>query len=261
MRDELEGLGVVVTGGASGIGAAAARLFAAAGAMVAVADRDMDGAGAIAAAITAACERQGAQACGRAVALAMDVAEDSGVEAGMDAALAAFGRIDILVNSAGFILRKSAFEISPEEWDLVQRINVRGTFLCARAAARRMDAERGGAIVNLASIMGFSGGGLYPNPAYQTSKGAVVNLTRALAVEWAARRIRVNAVAPTWVRTPMIGDLERNPELMARIREATPMGRLAEADEVARAILFLAGPGASMTTGHILAVDGGYLAV
>jgi NAD(P)-dependent dehydrogenase (short-subunit alcohol dehydrogenase family) len=120
--------------------------------------------------------------------------------------------------------------------------------------------ERGGAIVNLALIMGFSGGGLYPNISYQASKGAVVNLTRAFAIELAKDNIRVNAVAPVRVRTGFIAPVLAKPELVAAIEGVTPMGQLVEPEEVAAAILFLASPAASMTTGHVIAVDGGYLA-
>jgi NAD(P)-dependent dehydrogenase (short-subunit alcohol dehydrogenase family) len=108
--------------------------------------------------------------------------------------------------------------------------------------------------------MGLSGGGLYPNVSYQATKGGVVNMTRALAIEWARQGIRVNAVAPTWVKTQLIASLTARPELMAEIARVTPLGRLAEPDEIAAAILFLASPAASMITGHILAVDGGFLA-
>ncbi len=110
--------------------------------------------------------------------------------------------------------------------------------------------------------MAYSGFGLggFPNPAYQASKGAVLNLTRALAVEWAPHKIRVNAVAPTYVRTPLINAITTRPETMELIRSVTPLGRIAEPEEVAEAILFLAGPNSSMTTGHTLAVDGGFLA-
>ena len=108
--------------------------------------------------------------------------------------------------------------------------------------------------------MGFSGGGLYPNISYQTSKGAVVNMTRALAVEWAKEGIRVNAIAPTWVNTPFIDGLRGKPDLLKRIEDMTPMGRVAEPEEMAGAAVFLASNAASMVTGHILAVDGGFLA-
>ena len=119
--------------------------------------------------------------------------------------------------------------------------NLTGSFLCCcKAAARYMLKQQSGRIVNIASIMGFSGGGLYPNISYQSSKGAVVNMTRALAIEWARCGIRVNAIAPTWVRTDLIKPLLERPELIAEIERITPMGRMAEPDEIAGAALFLA---------------------
>ena len=145
-------------------------------------------------------------------------------------------------------------------WEKVVAVNLTGVFLCSRIAARSMMDRGGGAIVNLASIMGFSGGGIYPNVSYQATKGAVVNMTRALAVEWANAGIRVNAVAPTWVRTDLTAALLDQPGVMDRIASLTPMGRLATPEEVASAILFLASPAAAMVTGHTLPVDGGFLA-
>jgi NAD(P)-dependent dehydrogenase (short-subunit alcohol dehydrogenase family) len=108
--------------------------------------------------------------------------------------------------------------------------------------------------------MGLSGGGLYPNLSYQATKGAVVNMTRALAVEWAKDGIRVNAIAPTWIRTPLTAGLTRSPELLARIAAVTPMGRMGEPEEMVGAALFLASRASSLVTGHVLAVDGGFLA-
>ena len=138
-------------------------------------------------------------------------------------------------------------------------VNVGGLFLCSRIAARLMKQSGGGVIINLASIMGFSGG-IYPNPAYQASKGAVVNLTRALALEFAADNIRVNAVAPTWVRTRLTKPIFDNPEVLTNLMSHTPLGRLPEVDDIAAAILFLAGPAARCITGVTLPVDSGYLA-
>ncbi len=236
---------VAVTGAASGIGLATARLLAAMGARPILLDRDG------AAAAAAAEGLEGAE--GRD----LDVTD----EAAVATCFAALGPLEGLVNCAGIAIRRPAVEHAVADWDRVQAVNVTGSFLCARAAARGMiEAGRPGAIVNTASIMGMSGGGLYPNVSYQTSKGAVVNMTRALAVEWAPHRIRVNAVAPTYVRTPFIKALLEQPDLVARIEAMTPLGRLAEPEEVAQAIVFLVSPAAAMITGHTLPVDGGFLA-
>lgn len=241
----MDGLRVAVTGGASGIGLATVRLLAEVGATPIVLDRDIEGAAAAARDVSGAEVHQ------------LDVID----EAAVATLFADLEPLDRLVNCAGIAIRRPAVEHSREDWDKVLAVNVTGSFLCARAAARGMIAAgRPGAIVNTASIMGLSGGGLYPNVSYQTSKGAVVNMTRALAVEWAPERIRVNAVAPTYVRTPFIQPLLDQPELVGRIEAMTPLGRLAEPEEVAEAIVFLASPAAAMITGHTLPVDGGFLA-
>jgi NAD(P)-dependent dehydrogenase (short-subunit alcohol dehydrogenase family) len=249
----LDGRTAVVTGGAQGIGFASARLLAEAGARVVLLDRDAD---ALAQAL--------AQLPG-STGHTLDVADAAAVEQAFSGIAATHGALHVLVNNAGLAIRKPSLEIGVDDWNAVVAVNLTGAFLCARAAARHMPAVArgaagGGAIVNTASIMGLSGGGLYPNISYQTTKGGLVNMTRALAVEWAALGIRVNAVAPTWTRTGFIGALEAQPDLMARINAVTPLGRLAEPEEVAHAVLFLASPASSMVTGHTLAVDGGFLA-
>jgi NAD(P)-dependent dehydrogenase (short-subunit alcohol dehydrogenase family) len=248
----IDGDAAVVTGGGRGIGRAVALGLAEAGARIAVADLDLAAAEAVAAAI----REQG----GEAIALGLDVADEAAVDAAFAKAAQAFGGIQVLVNNAGTAIRKPSVELGRADWDRVVAVNMTGVFLCARSAARHMIAGRGGCIVNMASIMGLSGGGLYPNISYQASKGAVVNMTRALALEWAEAGIRVNAVAPTWVRTDFIKGLLDKPELIARIEAMTPLRRLAEPADIVGAVLFLASDASAMVTGHTLPVDGGFLA-
>jgi NAD(P)-dependent dehydrogenase (short-subunit alcohol dehydrogenase family) len=249
----LDGAVAVITGGAGGIGATTSRMLADVGARVVVFDRDGEAAGRVAFEI----REEG----GAARAAVADVSDESSVEAAFGEIIAREGRLDILVNNAGIAIRQPAVDLPRTDWDAVVEVNMTGAFLCARAAARHMIAAgTPGAIINTASIMGLSGGGLYPNVSYQTTKGALVNMTRALAIEWASHRIRVNAVAPTYVRTSLIAPILKHPEMVARIEAMTPLGRLAEPEDVAAAILFLASPAAAMITGHTLPVDGGFLA-
>ena len=229
---ELTGKTAVVTGAARGIGKATADLLQRSGCTVARLDLQP----------------------GESI-LPCDVTDEASIEA----AFAQVGKVDILVNNAGIALRKNALEISRDEWDKVIDVNLTGLFLCSRIAARSMKQTGGGCIVNLASIMGLSGG-IFANPAYQASKGAVVNLTRALALEWAEHDIRVNAVAPTFVRTEFTAAIFSNPEVLAKVMQHTPLGRLPEVEDIAQAIVFLAGPAARCITGVTLPVDSGYLA-
>jgi NAD(P)-dependent dehydrogenase (short-subunit alcohol dehydrogenase family) len=180
-------------------------------------------------------------------------------EPAVAAAYARIGEIDLLVNNAGRAVRKPAVDLSLEEWNAVVQLNLTATFVCSRLAHPYMKKRGGGAIVNLASIMGVSGG-LFPNASYQASKGGVVNLTRALALEWAADNIRVNAVAPTFVRTDLTLPIFSNPEVLKVVMSHTPLGRLPEADDIAAAILYLCSPAARCVTGITLPVDSGYLA-
>jgi NAD(P)-dependent dehydrogenase (short-subunit alcohol dehydrogenase family) len=245
---EIPGQVAVVTGAARGIGLATARLFAEAGASVALLDVDGDTA-----------KKEAARIGAKAAAWACDVTSESAVEAVFADVIKRFGRIDVLVNNAGIGVRKPAVELSMEEWKRVMDLNLGGVFLCSRVAARAMSAQGGGAIVNLASIMGVSGG-IFPNASYQASKGGVVNLTRALALEWAERRIRVNAVAPTFVKTDLTVPIFSNPEVLAKVHAHTPLGVLPEVEDIAAAILYLASPAARCVTGITLPVDSGYLA-
>jgi NAD(P)-dependent dehydrogenase (short-subunit alcohol dehydrogenase family) len=217
----------VVTGGAKGIGAATAKLLQEAGARVEVLD------------VEAGC----------------DITDEEQVRE----AFAKIGGIDILVNNAGRAVRRTAVEVKKAEWDAVLELNLTALFLCSRLAHPYMKRRGGGAIVNLASIMGLSGG-IYPNASYQASKGGVVNLTRALALEWAADNIRVNAVAPTYVSTDLTTPIFSNPEVLKTVMAHTPLGRLPETGDIAAAIVFLCSDAARCITGVTLPVDSGYLA-
>ena len=245
---EIPGQVAVVTGAARGIGLATAQLLAEAGATVALLDIDGATAGAEAGRIGS-----------KAAAWSCDVTSESAVETVFAEIVKRFGRIDVLVNNAGTAVRKPAAELSMEEWRRVIDLNLGAVFLCSRVAARTMNGQGGGSIVNLASIMGFSGG-IFPNASYQASKGGVVNLTRALALEWADKKIRVNAVAPTFVKTDLTVPIFSNPEVLAKVMAHTPLGELPEVGDIAAAILYLASPAARCVTGVTLPVDSGYLA-
>lgn len=249
----LDGEVAIVTGGANGLGRAIATTLAGAGAKVVIADHDAPAARATAAELALT----GALVEARAV----DVTDEAAIAYAFDAVVTAHGRLDMLINNAGIAIRQPTTELALEDWNRVVDVNLSGVFLCARHAARHMIAGgNGGRIVNMASIMGLSGGGLYPNISYQATKGAVVNMTRALAVEWAPHGIRVNAIAPTWTRTRLIDGLLDKPELVEAMENAMPLARLAEPEDIVGGVLFLVSRAAAMVTGHTLPIDGGFLA-
>lgn len=244
-KRDLEGRLAVVTGGASGIGAAAARLLAARGARVAVTDLAQ-----------AEAERVAQEIGGSA--WAFDVAEEAAVEQAAAAIEAQEGPVDILVASAGILQRPLPPEELPmETWDRVTAVNLRGVWLCCRAFGTRMARRGAGNLVTIASIAGMRS---MPLHVYSPTKAAVIEMTACLATEWGRRGVRVNAVCPGFTATPAIlGAIERGERDPSAIEGAAAMGRMVTPEEVAEAIAFLASDAASAITGIALPVDCGWL--
>jgi NAD(P)-dependent dehydrogenase (short-subunit alcohol dehydrogenase family) len=247
----LDGRVAIVTGGGGALGSAMASGLASAGAKIVIADQNLEAAEAAVGRITAA--------GGEAFAVQGDVTEQATAEATVQRALERWDRLDILINSAGLGARGAAAEYERERWDHVLNVNLTGTFLFCQAAGRAMLERGSGSIVNIASIAGLIG--YAGNPAYLASKGGVVQVTRALAVEWATRGVRVNAIAPGVIASPLVEkQVEREPEFYVAFRERHPVSRFGTPDELVGPALFLCSDASSFVTGHILAVDGGYTA-
>jgi NAD(P)-dependent dehydrogenase (short-subunit alcohol dehydrogenase family) len=254
----LKGKTLFATGGSRGIGLAIAARAARDGANIVIAAKTAEPNPKLPGTIfTAAREIEAAG--GRCLPVQCDIRDETQIAKAVADAVERFGGIDILVNNAGRANRKPATALSLKEWDEVVGLNLTATFSCSRSAHPYLKKRGGGAIVNLASIMGLSGG-LFPNASYQASKGGIVNLTRALALEWAADNIRVNAVAPTFVRTDLTVPIFSNPEVLKLVMSHTPLGRLPEVEDIAAAIAFLCSDAARCITGIVLPVDSGYLA-
>jgi NAD(P)-dependent dehydrogenase (short-subunit alcohol dehydrogenase family) len=241
----------LVTGGASGIGWATARAFAAQGYRVAIADLQRDAA------------RHRVEELGGAghLAIGADVSSESDVIAMLGDLTHACGKLDVLVNNAGMGEQaKPTVEQSAAAFDALIGVHLRGTFLASREAAKTMLAQGSGVIVNLCSIAGLAG--IPQRNAYGAAKAGIAAMTRSMACEWARGGVRVNAVAPGYVATELAQKLAANGQVdLQAIERRTPMGRLAQPDEIAQAILFLASDAASFVTGTVLSVDGGWNAL
>ena len=247
MGYDLGGKAAIVTGGANGIGREIALRLAAAGAAVLVADRDGAEAGAVAREIEAA--------GGRAIGRAVDVRDPAGCEALVADARGTFGRLDILVTSAGIARSEPFLQTSLQLWQDTLAVNLTGTFLCCQAAAPAMVAAGGGRIITMASVSGERGG--TGRAAYGASKGGVITLTRVMAVELARHNITVNAISPGPVETPMVAELHTTEDRAVWLR-SVPARRYGTPAEVAAAAVFLASDEAGYVTGHVLNVDGGF---
>lgn len=237
----------LVTGGASGIGFAVARQLAELGAKVAIADINIDGAEAAAASLTNA----------EAIAVKVDVREPTQASAMVEAVVAQFGKLDILVHSAGVGIERGFLETTAEEWQRLIDIDLSGTFYCAQAAARAMAENRYGRIVTLSSSAGLRGG--TGRAAYGAAKGGVVALTKVMAVELAPLGITANALAPGAIETELVARMHSD-ETRRVYRAGIPLDRYGTPDETAFAAVFLASEQAAYITGHVLGVDGGFLA-
>lgn len=241
----------IVTGSAGGIGEATAALLASRGYRVALADLRAE---------AAAQAAQGIRTGGHAaMAVACDVADPESVASMVRQVVSEWGRIDVLVNNAGVESCAPFLDVSLSEFENVMRVNTMGPWLCCQAVIPLMLKQGGGAIVNISSIAGQRGGGLLGTTAYATSKGGVIALTKSLAREFAAAKIRVNAVAPSITMTELVQrQLERRPAgYIDKILAATPLGRPAQPLEIAAVIVFLASDDASFVTGHVYNADGG----
>lgn len=246
---KLQGKTALVTGGASGMGAATARLLVEAGANVLILDRN------------AALAQQVAAQLALSPPLIGDVADSAFCEQAAQTAIDRYGRLDVLVNAAGIIVRANALDTSDEDWLRVLDVNLNGLFYMSRAAVRHMRRQGSGSIINFGSIWGSVGG--KGHVAYCASKGAVHQLTRAMALDHAREGIRINAVCPGEVDTPMLRLAGRttpmsDEEAQAMADAVVPLGRLAQPEEIGRMVLFLASDDSSYITGAIIAVDGGY---
>jgi 2-deoxy-D-gluconate 3-dehydrogenase len=244
----LDGLNALVTGAATGIGAAIAESLALAGANVAC-----QGNARSAEATCAAVERAGK----RALCVQGDLSQSETAARLVDSAIAGVGSLDILVNNAGTIRRAPATDFSDEDFAFVVDVNLTSTFRLCKLAGRHMLERRSGTIVNIASLLSFQGG--ITVPAYAASKGGVAQLTKALANEWAARGVNVNAIAPGYIRTSNTQALQDDPVRSKQILDRIPAGRWGEPSDIAGAAVFLCSSAARYVNGHVLLVDGGWM--
>jgi len=247
----LENKVAIVTGGSKGIGRAIALAFAEAGADVAICSRGLDGElGTVAEEI----RRLGR----RSLAVQADITRKAAVDNSVQKTMDEFGRIDILVNNAGVIERATLLETDEDGWDRIMDTNLKGYYLCSQAVGKRMIDQKRGNIINIASMRGITAAA--GRASYCISKAGVVMLTRVLALELAGYNIRVNAIAPGWVKTKLNESLWSDPKTRKQIEAEIPLGYMAEPSDIAGTALFLASDASSYITGHTIIAEGGLLA-
>jgi NAD(P)-dependent dehydrogenase (short-subunit alcohol dehydrogenase family) len=240
----------VVTGGSRGLGRGIVLALAAAGAHVAPVSRTAADLEAVADEIRALGRR--------ALPAAADVTDEASVQAMLSRVVDEFGRIDILVNSAGIVSLKPTIEFPIDEWQRIMDVNLRGTFLCCKEAAKAMLAQKRGKIINMSSVRGHQGRA--KDPAYPASKGAVNLLTKSLAIEWAQQGIQVNAIAPTFIRTDLNASMLDDKETREWVLSRIPMGRVGQIWDLFGLAVFLASPASDFITGQTIYLDGGWTA-
>lgn len=246
---DLGGRSAVITGGASGLGRAIAWGLACFGSDIAILDRDLDAARSFAEEIISSTGR-------RAIALRIEASDESDIETAVSDVVKSFGAIDILVNGAGHNIRKPLVDMSQSEFDSITSVHVRGAFLSCRSVGRLMRQRKKGAIINIASIAGHVG--IANVTAYAAAKGALVQMSKSLALEMAPYGVRVNALCPGYFETPLT--LQHPTEVRQRIADMTPLGRFGGAAELMGPALFLASDASTFVTGASIIVDGGWTA-
>lgn len=249
---ELKDKVAVITGAQRGMGRSHALKLAKSGAKVVVSDISLEGCQKV------VDEIKGAG--GEAIAVKCDVTKKEEVDEMVRKTVEEFGKVNILVNNAGIVQFKPFLELTEEDWDRTLDINLRGYFLCAQACAKEMVKQKSGVIVNIASVaMGQTGIGFPAIVHYCASKGGIAAMTEALAVELAAHNIRVNAIAPGMIDTPMIETTKQDPKMMEATLARVPLGRVGQPEEVSNLVLFLASDASSYMTGSVVVIDGGWL--